>query len=123
MARTPLQYLDLDVWFVTRPDGSGYRAYTLAEPHFCLVGDDPARLARDCAAHLGLYAMTDGHAARFRVEPSFLPEGLPLPEAGQYRPPEPGCLPIGRLVVTDVLGADGRSLLPWPALPAGGTPA
>ena len=123
MPRTPLQYMDLDVWLVTSPDGRGFRAYTLAEPHFCLVGDDAGRLARECAGHLGLYAMTDGHSARFVVEASMRPDAIPAPGSDQFRPPEPGCVPVGRLVVTDVLDGAGRSLLPRFPMPAGGAHA
>lgn len=123
MRRAPLDYLDLDVWLVARDGGRGYEAYTTAEPYFRLSEGDLRTLEHNCARELALYAMTDGHDARFRVEASLLPETRPAPRYPGHFPTEPGMRLAGRLSVIDVMVPGGRSMMPPVAIPAGGRAA
>lgn len=123
MIRAPLDYLDLDVWLVAGDGGRGYVAYTTSEPYFRLAEGDIRTLEHNCARELALYAMTDGHDARFRVEAALLPEGRPAPRHPGHRPTERGMRLAGRLSVVDVMTSAGRSLLPTVAIPAGGRAA
>jgi len=120
MYRSPLNYLNLDVWVGAVPGTTEFTAWTTQYPYFALSAAPLALLARRCSRELGLHASTDGHDVSFVVQPSMLPHGLP---AAVGRSRLDGAVPVGRLMVVDVLDAAGRSRLPAFAMPAGGRAA
>lgn len=101
--RTPLEYLELDVWLAVRTDGRGYRAYTNEYPWIGVEADGLPLLARRCAAEFRLHSLTDGFDARYVVAPSFRPAAMPEPR--ESRPgSRGGCRVVGRMLVVAVSG-------------------
>jgi hypothetical protein len=98
---------EIDIWLAERPDGR-VSAYAHGRFGFLAHAACMELLVAECRWTLSALALSEGHDLDFRLEPSWRPDGMPVPAESLPMPVEGRASVTGRLLVSAVRDGSGR---------------